>query len=173
MDPADALAVIRRLQPDLAERMQPIFDERPEAAAELIRERFPRAVGLVRLRSQDPEMFEVKAEHLSAATAVYDLARRLSAKDHDEPAMRAALDGPVRRATEARLAVRELELQRMAERLERERVQLADHRARHEARVSGFIDRVIGRVQRARPDAEARERGAERRGGEVRPTRSE
>ncbi|MEM6749269.1 MAG: hypothetical protein AAGA57_02830 [Planctomycetota bacterium] len=157
MDPADALAVIERLQPELAKSMQPIFEQRPEAAVELIRERFPRAIELVRLRSQDPEMFEAKADHLAAATHTFELCRQLARSDADEAAMRQTLAEPMRRAAQARLVVRELELQRMAQRLDQQRAELDKLQANHDDRVESYLARAIRRIAKMRENQAKRE----------------
>jgi hypothetical protein len=139
-----AIEVLRRIDPEAAERLAREAEERPQHVAAELRRRFPRVEWFLRLKEYDPPMFELRVEDMRLGHQTSRLARRLreaertrdAADDPRDPddarTLRAELRKQLREHFEVRQQIRRRELedlQRRIERMQADLEQRADDRA--------------------------------------------
>lgn len=126
-----AIAVIRQIRPDLAQRLEQMQQEDPESVQAAIKREFPRLRHFLELQRVDPELFELRVQDVKLAYRSHQLATDLRAAQDQAQAdpqqaqsLRQQLETAVREHFEIRQRIREHELTRLERQIELLRAQL-------------------------------------------------
>lgn len=79
-----ARQIIAQLYPELAERMDALYNEDPEKLRRTIEKRFSRVRFLVKLQERDPAMFELRIDDIRLGQATYVLAKQIKQAHLDD-----------------------------------------------------------------------------------------
>ena len=125
----EAIALLERIKPELAERLAAAREENPRRVAHVIGKRFPRLRFLLHLKDRDPQMYELRVEDLRLTYESRHLAeeyQRLLREDEDNAAedVRDELMELIESHFDVRQAIRERELARLEQRIEDLREQI-------------------------------------------------
>lgn len=71
-----ALEVMRRIDPPMADRLEQLRDQDPKAAIRMLERRFPKVRDLIFLGKRDPQMLEFRIEQLRLARSIRRLISR-------------------------------------------------------------------------------------------------
>jgi len=118
-----AHAIVARLYPELAERLNVLRDEDPRQFKQTLERRFPRVRFLVDLEKRDPAMFELRMTDISLDRQTEALALQLrEARDADDKDryedLREAIKAKVAEHFDVRQQIREMEIEKLKQKLE-------------------------------------------------------
>ncbi len=119
----DVLAVLDDLDPRMADRLRNAGDERPGLRMMAIQRHFPEVTRLVRLRNDDPEMYDLRVRDLRLfkRSVVLATEARSAAEEGDDNAaddLTDTLDDVVEEHFDVQQEIRALELERLEARIE-------------------------------------------------------
>jgi hypothetical protein len=144
------LAVANEIDPDLAAQLSAVCTADPEAFQKIIRRQGRRFDSLIRLREDDPELFEVKVTELKTDAEIYSAAEALRGQDLESPesqAKLAELQGLVRAKTALTLRAQTLYIGRLEKHLDALRNRLEDTSARFDEIVTQRVEQLLNTVQ--------------------------
>lgn len=147
-----ALAIIDRLNPELAASLRETRDESPEHAVRRIAEEYPRVYELLEMQQDDPERYELHMQSIQVMRASVPLIRQLrqAQQGGDQDAID-TLTAQVREQVEAmfdiRMAIRRLEVQDLRDRI----AELEEQIAEAEEQRDQHIDERTGQVVNGDP----------------------
>jgi hypothetical protein len=154
----ELLAVLRDLDPDMANRIEAALDRNPQRAREQFRRMQKRLRDLAVLRKKDPAAYAVRISMQRAEREVLQAARRLhrAMVDDDTPdealeQHKAALRDAISKRLDAEISLREHNLENFATRLESMRTQLDTLRQNKEQNITKHMEKVLDRVANAKP----------------------
>ncbi len=129
----EALALLKKVRPALAQRLAQVRDESPQRVGWLIEHRFPHLRYLLELKENDPDMYELRVDDVRLSYESQDLAEqyRQAQKDNNHRQvreLRSKLEKLVESHFEVRQKIRQLELKRLEQRIEdlREQIEKRD-----------------------------------------------
>ncbi|MEZ6192607.1 MAG: hypothetical protein R3C45_15140 [Phycisphaerales bacterium] len=145
----EALEVIRRIDPEKAQRLEKAIDENPERVGEVLHENFPMLGRFMAMRRYDPEGFDLRVKDLALSrkcSAAADRMRKaLDAKDDAVAALELAqLQALVAEHFDVRQELREYELMKLKERIEELGDQLKQRTADRETLIDERVHELIG-----------------------------
>ena len=144
------MAVANEIDPDLASQLSTMCENDPEAFRKIIRRQGRRLGSLVRLREDDPELFEVKVTELKTDAEIHGTAEDIRGLDSGAPefqAKKAALQGLVRVRTALSLRAQTLYIGRLENHLAALRQQLDDTTTRFDEIVDERLEQLLNTVQ--------------------------
>jgi|TARA_B100000315_G_scaffold252795_1_gene290317 hypothetical protein len=144
------MAVATEIDPDLAEQLSTMCENDPEAFQQIIRKQGRRLGSLIRLREDDPELFEVKVTELKTDAEIYHKAESLRDAELGSPesqAKIAELRGLIRVKTALTVRAQSLYISRLEKHLAALRTKLEDTTARFDEIVDTRVNELIGTVQ--------------------------
>jgi len=144
------LAVANEIDPDLGAQLAAVCAVDPEAFQKIIRRQGRRFGSLIRLREDDPELFEVKVTELKIDAEIYSAAEALRGQDLESPesqAKLAELQGLVRAKTALTLRAQTLYIGRLEKHLDALRNRLEDTSARFDEIVTQRVEQLLNTVQ--------------------------
>ena len=166
----DAIELIERINPRLAESLRETQEESPERAVRRIAEEAPRTYELLRMRAEEPDRFALHMQSMRVMQATWPLVRQLrqAQRDEDQPKidelteqMRASMET----LYDIRLKLRELEIQELRDQLEALEARHAQDRDRRSEHIASRLDDILnGNMGRRRGD---RGEGPDDRRGEA------
>lgn len=127
------IAVVRDIDPQLAERIENIHDDRPGMKMLAVRRAFPQVFRLVRLREDDPEMYALRIDDMKLQRRSNELVRQIRAARRAGDDREAAdfvddLEDVVEEHFDLRQQIRELEIDRLEARIEALKDALSERR---------------------------------------------
>ncbi|MBC8201664.1 MAG: hypothetical protein H8E86_06405 [Planctomycetes bacterium] len=144
------MAVANEIDPDLAAQLAAVCAADPEAFQKIIHRQGRRFGSLIRLREDDPELFEVKVTELKTDAEIYSAAEALRGQDMESPesqAKLAELQGLVRAKTALTLRAQTLYIGRLEKHLDALRKRLDDTSVRFDEIVAQRVDQLLNTVQ--------------------------
>ena len=153
----------QEIYPELAAQLSNMCEKDPEAFDKIVRRQWPRLGILVRLREDNPELFEVKVTEFKTDAEIYHVAELLRGQDVEDPSTKAKiaeLKGLVRVKTAISLRAQSLYIERQERQLERQERQLAALRARLEdtsLRFDEIVDARLNQLLQAVGDEKAKQ----------------
>ena len=143
------MAVANEIDPDLAAQLSAVCAADPEAFQKIIRRQGRRFGSLIRLREDDPELFEVKVTELKTDAEIYSAAEALRGQDlesAESQAKLAELQGLVRAKTALTLRAQTLYIGRLEKHLDALRNRLEDTSARFDEIVTQRVEQLLATV---------------------------
>ena len=144
------MAVANEIDPDLAAQLAAVCAADPEAFQQIIRKQGRRFGSLIRLRDDDPDLFEVKVAELKTDAEIYSAAEALRGQDMESPesqAKLAQLQGLVRAKTALTLRVQTLYIGRLEKHLTALKSRLEDTSVRFDEIVTQRVEQLLTTVQ--------------------------
>lgn len=134
----EAVAVLKAMRPELAERISLAMDENPERVHEMVLREYPRLRFMISLKQRDPRMFHLRAEDIRLAYETQQLAENIHKlrEAGNVPRLEAAkdrLEQLLEEHYDVRHRLRQLEIARLEQRLEQLREELEQRAARRDA----------------------------------------
>ncbi|MEM6550917.1 MAG: hypothetical protein AAF750_02085 [Planctomycetota bacterium] len=136
---------MRAFYPRIANRFAALRERDPAAAGRLLDERFPLVIRLMKQQQRDPEMFRLRVSEARLLREAMQLRWRYG-KAEDEAAkekLAAAIKAKLGEAFDVRQAMRQLELEALAERLAALRAEQDEAVARRDAIIAERFDRML------------------------------
>jgi len=143
------MEVASEIDPDLASKLSLMCEKDPEAFDKIIRRQGRRLGSLIRLREQDPELFEVKVTELKTDAEIYHVAESLRGQDNEDPttlAKIAELKGLVRVKTAISIRSQMLSIERLERHIDALRIRLEDTSLRFDEIVVERLDQLLNAV---------------------------
>ena len=143
------MEVAQEIDPELASQLSQMCEMDPEAFDKIVRKQGRRLGSLVRLREDDPELFEVKVTELKTDAEIYHVAeslRGLDIKDSSTKAKIAELEGLVRVKTAISIRAQSLYVERLERHLAALRTRLEDTSLRFDEIVDKRLDQLLQAV---------------------------
>ena len=143
------MAVANEIDPDLAAQLAVVCAADPEAFQKIIRRQGRKFGSLIRLREDDPELFEVKVAELKTDAEIYSAAEALRGQDMKSPksqAKLAELQGLVRAKTALTLRVQTLYIGRLEKHLNALKSRLEDTSVRFDEIVAQRVEQLLATV---------------------------
>ena len=143
------MAVANEIDPDLAAQLAAVCAADPEAFQKIIRRQGRRFGSLIRLREDDPELFEVKVAELKTDAEIYSAAEALRGQDMKSPksqAKLAELQGLVRAKTALTLRAQTLYIGRLEKHLNALKSRLEDTSVRFDEIVAQRVEQLLATV---------------------------
>ncbi|QNN22886.1 hypothetical protein HED60_11610 [Planctomycetales bacterium ZRK34] len=150
--PADqvdtALQIIAEIMPGTANRLEKLRENDPKQFHQLLRRVFNQRIGaMVRLKQQDPELFEYDFAERKLESQAYILSRRIKQTDApDVDPLNDQLRKMLYELFDARLRTREFELTRLEIRLQSLRGQLEQQRQQKQALIDKRYDELLAKA---------------------------
>ena len=144
------MAVAKEIDPELADQLSTMCENDPEAFQRIIRKQGRRLGSLIRLREEDPELFEVKVTELKTDAEIYHKAESLRGCELGTPesqAKIAELRGLIRAKTALTIRAQSLYISRLEKHLAACRAKLEDTTARFDEIVDTRVNELIDTVQ--------------------------
>gem|GEM_PF-2723060 len=145
------MAVANEIDPDLAAQLATMCENDPTAFQKIIRRQGRRLGSLVRLREDDPELFEVKVTELKTDAEIYRTAESLRDQDLESASSQATiaeLQGLVRARTALLLRAQTLYIGRLEKHLAALRVQLDETTSGFDEIVNERVEQLLNTVQK-------------------------
>lgn len=145
----EALEVLRRIDPEKAQRLEQAIEENPERVGEVLQENFPMLGRFMAMRRYDPQGFDLRVKDLALSRKSHDAADRmreaLQAKDDAVAALELAqLQALVAEHFDVRQELREYELMKLKQRIEELGEQLKQRTADRESLIDERVHELIG-----------------------------
>lgn len=143
------MAVAKEIDPELASKLSAMCEKDPDSFDKIIRRQGHRLGSLVRLREEDPELFEVKVTELKTDAEIYHVAESLRGQDYASPnakAQIAELEGLVRVKTAISIRAQTLYIERLERHLEGLQARLVDTSARFDEIVDERLEQLLHAV---------------------------
>ncbi len=150
------MAVAKEIDPELASQLSEMCEKDPDAFDKIIRRQGHRLGSLVRLREDDPELFEVKVTELKTDAEIYHVAESLRGQDSASPSIKAQiaeLEGLVRVKTAISIRAQTLYIERLERHLEGLQARLEDTSARFDE----IVDERVAQLLHAVGDEQAKQ----------------
>lgn len=144
-----AEGVLRAFYPKMANRFGRLREADPSAAGRLLDERFPLVFRLMQQQERDPQMFRLRVTEARLLREATQLRRRYTrAEDEAEQAALAArIKAKLGEAFDTRQAMRQRELDELADRLEGLRAEQAEAGLRRDAIIEERFQRLLASGQ--------------------------
>jgi len=149
------MAVANEIDPDLAAQLASMCESDPEAFQKIIRRQGRRLGSLIRLREDDPELFEVKVAELKTDAEIYRASENLIGQDMEAPEFQAKvaeLRGLIRAKTALTLRAQTLYIGRLERHLAALRQRLDDTTTRFDEIVDERVEQLLNTVQKVKQD---------------------
>lgn len=143
------MEVAAEIDPELASNLSVMCEKDPDAFEKIIRRQGHRLGSLIRLKEQDPELFEVKVTELKTDAEIYHVAESLRGQNLEDPNMKAKvaeLEGLVRVKTAISIRSQMLSIERLERHIEALRTRLEDTSLRFDEIVMERIDQLLHAV---------------------------
>jgi hypothetical protein len=145
----EALEVLRRIDPEKAEKLEQHVAENPERVGRALRDNFPNLGRFLAMRRYDPEAFDLRIEDLRFSREADRSARRLRQAEADgddvlAAAERQVLEQIVADHFDVRQQIREHELMKLEQRIEQLRQQLQDRADDRNDLIQQRIKELVG-----------------------------
>ena len=142
-----AIAIVERLKPELAEQLRQAAEESPRQAAALIRDQFPRLYELLRIQREDPDRFELHVQSIIVMRQMFSLMREYrQAKEQDNQEavaqLRTQLRTHIEQMYDIRMRQHDLEIQQLEAQLAERRQRREDAMANREEHINEILERV-------------------------------
>ncbi|MBC8203426.1 MAG: hypothetical protein H8E91_06310 [Planctomycetes bacterium] len=140
------MEVAKEIDPELAEQLETMCHDDPEAFRKIIRRQGRRLASLVHIRESDPDLFEVKLNELKLDAEIFQVTKSIRALGVDEEvsqAQIATLRGLVRAKTALNIRVQTLSVNRLERHLEALKEQLADTSERFDEVVEQCVAEIL------------------------------
>jgi hypothetical protein len=144
------MAVAKEIDPDLCAQLSAMCDKDPEAFEKIIRRQGRRLGSLIRLREEDPDLFEVKVTELKTDAEIYHVAESIRTLDPEDPntiAKIAELEGLVRVKTAISIRAQMLSIERLERHIDALRVRLEDTSLRFDEIVDERLNQLLQAVR--------------------------
>ena len=144
------MAVANEIDPDLALQLSSMCASDPEAFQKIIRRQGRRLGSLIRLRENDPELFEVKVTELKTDAEIYHVSEALRGQDMESPDSQATilrLQGLIRVKTALTIRAQTLYIGRLEEHLAALRNKLEDTTLRFDEIVDERVEQLLNSVK--------------------------
>ena len=142
------MAVANEIDPELANQLSTICEADPAAFEKIIRRQGRPFRSLVRLREQDPELFEVKVAEIKTDAEIYFVTEELKLHNLKDPSSQAQLmqlHGLVRAKTALSIRAQSLYISRMEQNLDARRSMLEDLTSRFDEIVQERVEQLLGK----------------------------
>ena len=151
----EVIAVVREIDPQVAERIENAKEDRPGAKLMMIRRSFPQVFDLVKLREDDPAMYELRVEDVRMHKQAGQLARQYHQAKRDEDDRAAddfedELEELVEAHFDVRQEIRELELERLEQRVEALKEALDDRKRDKNDLIDDRLEKMLRRDTESR-----------------------
>jgi hypothetical protein len=143
------MEVAAEIDPELASKLSVMCEKDPDAFDKIVRRQGHRLGSLIRLREQDPELFEVKVTELKTDAEIYHVAESLRGQDLEDPNMKAKLvelEGLVRVKTAISIRSQMLSIERLERHIEALRTRIEDTSLRFDEIVIKRLDQLLNAV---------------------------
>jgi len=143
------LEVAQEIDPELAVQLSVMCEQDPEAFDKIVRRQGRRLGSLVRLRENDPELFEVKVTELKTDAEIYHVAELLRGQDVEDPNTKAQimeLEGLVRVKIAISIRAQSLYIERLERHLAALRTRLEDTSLRFDEIVDARLNQLLQAV---------------------------
>ena len=131
------LKVLAEVSPELAERLDQLEQSNPKQAQRMTRRLMPRLTNLVRLKEKDPEQYELRKTEMATGYRLLKQLRLCHQQHEDNQQIEEDELKKLRRLMaahmDARLKIRELELKRLEQKIERVRAHIDQQRKQRDA----------------------------------------
>ncbi len=174
---------IKRINPEMGERLDAQLERDPRRAAGMIQRALPRLRGLLELRRRDPAMFELRVEDLRVMRLIFHERRQylaaLEAGDDEAAAEhRQTLEGLVAEHFDLRLRAHEMRIERLEEELASLQRRLEQQKAQKQAWIDKRLEFLTSDRWPGRPDFDGKhhhdhDKDGFDRGHDDRPDRDE
>lgn len=149
----EMIELLAEVDQPVARRVQQMMDRNPERAQAMLRQQWPMLNELMQLRQRDPEVFKLKVEDFRTARRSYELARRLrQARQAGDDAARSAVEKDLRELIthhfEVRQAIRQRELAKLSDELERLRKQFEERQAARDRIIEHRLQTLMTEIER-------------------------
>ncbi len=160
----NVMDVIADIDPEMADRIRRHRDDNPRASMGIIRDKFPEAFWLVRLRHDDPAMYALRVDDLKLYRRSEVLAKQLREARREDPDgdvaddLTDALTETIEQHFEVQNTIHELEVERLEARIDALKDAIRDR----DRREKELIEKRLNRLLEERPDREDRRRDRDR-----------
>ncbi len=141
------MEIAKELDPELAEQLDKMCHDDPEAFRKTVRRQGRRLASLVHTRESDPDLFEVKLNELKLDAEINQVTRSIRELGVDEEvsqAQMATLRGLVRAKIALNIRVQTLSINRLEQHIEALRKRIADTSERFDEVVEEQLDKLLG-----------------------------
>ncbi len=154
-DAREAIEILRRIDPEKAERLDKAVAERPEQVARVLHEQFPNMGRFMAWRRYDPEGFDLRVDDMALSRETHECVKRLHEAlddENDEAATfeQLKLEDLVAQHFEVRQKIREHELAKLRDRIEQLEAQLKERAANRDEYITQRVDDLIDGEHEAR-----------------------
>ncbi|MEM7627052.1 MAG: hypothetical protein AAF333_15760 [Planctomycetota bacterium] len=144
-----ARRIIAQLYPELAERMDTLYEENPEKLRRTIETRFPRVRFLVKLKERDPAMFDLRLSDIRLGRETLALARQVKKAHVDDDKdkykmLYAELEAKLAEHFDVKQQVRQAELDFFRQRVEQLEDELEDRDDDRDDLIEQRLNELVG-----------------------------
>lgn len=147
----EAVKILRRIDPEKADRLAQALEDEPEEINRVLREQAPNLGRFMAWRRFDPEGFDLHVDDIELSRLIRECAGRLHEaldQDNDEAAAfeRIQLEDLVSRHFAVRQEIREHQLAKLRERIEKLQAQIEQMQTQLEEQVANQTNLITERV---------------------------
>jgi hypothetical protein len=143
------MELAKELDPELASQLMTMCEKDPRAFNTIVRKQGRRLGSLIRLREDDPELFEVKVTELKVDAEIYHIAESIRGQDNSMPEIQAhiaELEGLVRVRTALSIRAQTLYIERLKRHLQGLQARLEDTTIRFDEIVGERLEQLLQAV---------------------------